>query len=81
MEHACNILTKSDILYESFSQADYDKIFLYRSATIVLYDNEITFFFSSTKLNKIIIEKKYRSITGEMLQKTRILWESFGRHF
>jgi hypothetical protein len=29
----------------SFSQADYDKIFLCPPATIVLYDNEITYFF------------------------------------
>ena len=45
VEYACNILAKNDFLCRSFSQADYDNIFLCRPATIVLYNNEITFFF------------------------------------
>ena len=46
VEHVCNILAKNDLLCRSLSQANFDKIFLYQRATIVLYDNEITFFFS-----------------------------------
>ena len=53
VEYACNILAKNDFLYKSLSQADYDKIFLCQLATIVLYDNEITYFFLSTRLNDI----------------------------
>jgi hypothetical protein len=63
VEHACNILAKNDLLCGSFSQGDYDKIFLYRPATIVLYDNEITYIFSSTRLNDITTKRKYHSTT------------------
>ena len=52
---------------------------MYRPATIVLYENEITDLFSSTRLNDITTERKYHSTTGEMLEKARILWESLGR--
>ena len=79
MEHACNTLAKNDLLCGSFSQAEYDKTFLYRPATIVLYDNEITYIFSSIRLNDITTERKYHSTTGEMLEKTIILWKSLGR--
>ena len=30
-------------------------------------------------MNDIKTERKYHSTTGEMLEKTRILWESLGR--
>ena len=79
MEHACNTLAKNDLLCGSLSQAEYDKTFLYPLATIVLYENEITYHFSSTRLNGITTERKYHSTTGEMLEKTRIIWESLGR--
>ena len=45
----------------------------------MLYDNEITYLFSSTRLNDITTERKYHSTMGEMLEKTRILWNSLGR--
>ena len=64
VEYACNILAKNDFLCGSLSQADYDKIFLCRPATIMLYDNKITCLFSSTRLNDITTEKKYHSTTG-----------------
>ena len=44
-----------------------------------MYDNEITFFFSSTRLNDITKERKNHNTTGEMLEKTRMLWKNFGR--
>ena len=79
MKHACNTLVKNDLLCGSFSQAEYDKTFVYRPATIVLYENDITYIFLCTRLNDITIERKYHSTTGEMLEKARILWENLGR--
>ena len=65
VEHTCNILANNDLLCGSLSQANYDKIYLCRPTTIVLYDNKIT----STILNDITIESKYYSTTGKMLEK------------
>ena len=79
VQHACNVLAKNDLLVGKISQEDYNKIFARRPATIVLHDNEITYLFSSTRLNDITTERKYHSTTGEMLEKARILWESLGR--
>ncbi len=52
---------------------------MYQPATIMLYDNEIKYIFSLTKLNDITTEKHCHSTTWEMFKRTKILWESLGR--
>lgn len=55
VKYVCNILAKIDFS-RWLSHDDYDKIFLCRPATIVLYDYEITYSYLSTRLNKLTTE-------------------------
>ena len=77
--HACGVLARQDLLDGSLSQDEYDKVFARRPATLVLYDDNITYLFSSTRLNDITTNRKYHSTTGEMLEKARIIWDNLGR--
>lgn len=76
--HIVVFCKKRDDTSKSLSDEDYDNKFSRHPAMLVLYDGNIIYLFSSTKLNDIATNMEYHSIIDEMLEKARLPLDCLG---
>jgi hypothetical protein len=64
-------LAEKNLTLGQFCQQQFDKLFVKRPAVVVAYNEEWKYLIVSFKKNDENRERKYHSIIGETLEKTR----------